>query len=824
MAASKQGAAETPGNRRDERACLALLGVLLLFHVILNVWFLHLDNHVIRTDEETHMLTARTYYDTLVQEDHGSALKFLIAASKIPPSIPAHPPLLPILGAGTAAVLGYSPDSFALVGTFMFMAIIVGAYLIAREFMSCWGALLAATLVSFTPSVFVASRFFMTDYPAAAVSVWAFYALLRSNYFRNTGWVFFFALLNGCGILFRTPIFLYYIVPAALVAGIGLARVVFVREEKAEKRFDAHGLRTWVLNCIITLVVSAGIFAPWYFHHLETFYQYWMYQHVTEGPLTISKEPVPQKPAPAQMAQAPADTEAPAKPKAARTHLTLRWWLPWTHYPVHVINNNLFLVLSVLALLGAPLALLLSRYRTYPVLMIVVWIAGAYVLWTLLIRFSNARYVLPVAPGLAILAAVPIMMLPARWPRRIAVAAVLGFHLFVYANLTVTPFDAVARASVPVVLDAQVQRDYNDPGLLLYKDMLNLGYSYSGLGPVVRNDYDVWADKNTIQECNYKDRLFLAMCQYENKRRATPGEFANFVRLGHEMRGMELDQRHFWKDTVYQRDDLPRDTFPKRKLRSIYMAATPDGLLSRLAEAEYVCYALYAGDQAKEVRWIAQLEERGFKPVTRFGIERFGKVPARVYGLLARVEGGLITIRNSADIEALDLFELNSLRNDPRFSSLPASMQHLADERFNELIAEFPPPQQLNENLAYVGVAFSQVEANLFRFRFIFRVDKSIHRDWRIYFHGVPPDKYLAQLPLDARAEGYEAWNFNPNPPTSRWEAGSYVIVSHTIEPQPIPYSMKIGFFDKTEGYFGVSAGVATIDFGDYMPKEDLSQ
>ena len=803
--------------------CIGLLLVLLAAHFGVNVWYLDQDNHVIRTDEETHMTTARDYYDTLFVQNHGTPMKFLIAVSKIRPSIPAHPPLLPIMGAFLAGGIGYSVDSFALVNTFMFMLLIVGVFCVAGLFMPPWGALLAAFIASFTPSLFHASRFFMTDYPATVIVVWSIYALLRSDYLRNPGWVFIFGLLNGAGIFFRITTFLYFLIPAAVVALMGIVRIFTASKDE---RYFEPGLRTWLLHCATIVVVSMAVFSPWYFHNLEPFYDYWMRQHAGGGgPLTITQEVIHEDKAEAPAAEpaqvpgkevslGPALVAAPEAAPAEEMKTVIKPWLPWHIYPIYLVNNNLFLVLALLSAGGAAIGLASGRFRSFPLILLLIWILGAYVIMTEFIKYANPRYALPVVPACAILAAIPFVALPRGWLRYASVLALAALLLFQYGNLTFTSYGPLARLQLPVELPRDAQDPDADPGLVLFKDEINYGYSYSGLGAVAVDNYQAWGEENTVRECNYKDRLFFAMINYEKTRQAAVGQDAQYIRLGGEMRGMELDERHFWKGSPYQRKDLPEDDLPHRRLRSTVMAPTLERMMPRLADADYVVYALLSDETEREAEWVAFLEGRGFERVDHFTIEPFGFVPARTYGVMARKEENLIVIKSEQDVADLDFFEVHGLLYSNAFAQLTPELRKFAEERFMKLLGEFPASQKVNDNITYIGTGITPRPDGNFQFRFVFRVDVPIIRSWRAYFHGRPPLESLQFLPEQYRAQGYQDWNFAPQPPTNVWPAGSYVVISNTIKPEPILYDLKLGFFSKEDGYFGSPIHIGQIDFG----------
>ncbi len=817
---------------------LALLIALLGFHFVANLWYLRVDNHVIRTDEETHMLTARQYYDTFVLQDHDNLLTALTAMAGIPPSNPAHPPLLPMLGAALAGLFGYSVDAFALVNTFLVLALLLGCLAISRRFLDPWSALFATFVVSFTPSVFHASRFFMTDYPAAAIVVWSVYALLRSDGFRHLGWVMLFGLLTGLGILTRTVTFLYYLIPAAVVFVSGLLGAWRSRAEQGEAG------RPWrlFLHGVVAVAMSAVVFTPWYFHNLEQFYHYWVYEHAggTGGPLTVSLEtsgqPAPAAAQPAPSAP-PAAEPAPlngaaiqlAGPVAAPAERRASWRdrlrglierrQPGTRYLVHIVNNNLFLPLSMLALAGILLVPCMRRFRSFPAVMLLLWAIGGCALMTLLIKYSVARYALPVAPALGMLAALPVLALPRRTWRAAAMIVLAAYLGFVYGNLTFASYGAAARLYVPLYPDAGIQKGYDDPGLAVFKDTLTYGFSFSGLGPAARETYRPGDAVNTVQECNFQARLLRAMARQERHRKVLTGQYANYQRLGREMRGMELIERHFWPPpNPYLDRSLAPEDLPARRLRSVRMAITTEDLVAKLPQTDYVAYAVVASDEARELAWQRFLKERGFELVERFTIERFGCVPARIYGVMARTETAVITIDSTDDIDGLNLFELYDLKSSHQFPRLRPDMQDYTVRRFVELLQKqnYPPLQQINEALTYIGAEVAEIHDGEFRFWFIFQVSQPIEKDWRVFLHGRVTSEYLHFLPEEKRTQGYEDWNFNPDPPTSGWPVGDYVIITRTIMPAPIPYSFKLGFFTREDGDFGRGVNVGMVDFSQY--------
>ena len=112
-------------------AWVLLLG-LLAFHFGANLWWFMEDNHTIRVDEEVHMYEARRHYEALADHASPTLLDKVIAVSRIDPSIPAHPPLLHIIGGVLIGVVGYSIDVLASTSTLAFLVALVGCFCIVR--------------------------------------------------------------------------------------------------------------------------------------------------------------------------------------------------------------------------------------------------------------------------------------------------------------------------------------------------------------------------------------------------------------------------------------------------------------------------------------------------------------------------------------------------------------------------------------------------------------------------------------------------------------------------------------------------------------------
>lgn len=768
---------------------------ILLAHVLANVNWQAADIRPIRTDEETHMKVARDYFEAFTLPQHNTVMKRLVAIAGVQPENPVHPPLLHLLGALMIILFGYDPDIISFADTPVFLIALVGCYLIARRYLCPWHALYTMLVVSMTPIVFCSSRYFMTDFVSMAVAIWAFYALLRTDYFHNTGWVFVFAMLNGLGILARTQTFMFYLLPCTAIALMGLRGVLPRRGQPVQWA----GLRRLALNWTMTVVVTLGVFMPWYYRNIDFLYDFWTNKHLggRGGPMIDYSEDAPA----VGSSEAQAEEEvspAPARqPDRGLVEKVLHPRVAWVRYPLHLLNNAFYLPLFLLCLAGMAVALSLRRFRNLTTLMLLLYLLGSWAAMTLLFKYANPRYALPAVPLMAIFAPLPLFAIAKPWLRRTAMGVVA---LFLGVQFFVLSFVPVGRLDIPVVIDPETHEVFQDPGIVVYKPTLVISDAYAPMG--------------APQRVNFRDRIFGVMLKAEREKVGAMGDFANYQRLN--LRGFEFAERHFWPEpNPYHLDDIPWELVPKRRLRSIGMGMQPEELLSMLSSTDYIIYALERWRAAEEPAWIAFFEERGFQLIDHFTVERLGRMSARDYGVLARKpEGELVQITQPEDLDALSRDDLYTVLNATDFEQMSPEIQAYARNRFEEMLRTSFEPYKMSEEITCVAADVERAEDNWFEFTFIFRVEQPLSKDWRIYFTGTVRPEHIQYLPESKQVEGYMDWNFNPEPPASSWKPGRYVAVRTRISPHPIPYWMSFGFFSPPSEGLGQAANLGWIDFG----------
>ncbi len=801
------------------------LALLLLFHMLANIWWLANDNHPVRTDEETHMFVAQRYYDAFFSPAHAGNRLAAILRVKPGAGNPVHPPLLHVAAALMVRVIGYSIDHLAFFNTLMFLAALVGIYLVARSFLTPYGAVFAATVVSFTPVMHAASRYFMTDYLSMTLTVWAVYTLIRSERFTNTPWCLAFGAVNGLGILARATTPVYYLAPCLIAGTMSLASLI---ERRDGWRFNQAGLYKIIVNGILIAAMSIAIFSPWYAWNGKNFANYWLQQHRggSGGPLAIakflpaaaenadvdqtttSKNSVKQKEEEEQEEEensaASAQTTAPPPASVERTwKFPLRRELPWIRYPVYVINNGVFLPLFAFSLLGLAAVLVCKKYRdNLAAWYVAAWLLGSYALLTLLFSFGNPRYALQATPALSLLAAMAILAIP--WRRcRLGMQIIAMFALlFQYGNLAVCAYGDWDRLKLPIILDKYSQDMYDDPGLFFYKSRLGLGFSYARLAPPLNE--------------NYKDDLFMRMLQSEHEH-PRYGLEAAYARLN--IRGMMFDERHYWPDrewpNPFRRTDIPDDLQPYRIFQNYGWGKDIDAIIPVLSVVDYVAYTTEDVDAEKEAAWSKILEGRGFELVERFHQERFGAVGERDFGLFARrPQGRLPEMQTTADIDALLLPDLYNLVYSAEMTRLPETLKQHARQRLTTLFKEAGEPLAMLDNISFIAASVVHDQDEYYVLRLIFKVDAPISQNYRLYLEGlVAPEHADDFVENNTEQQVRLQWSYDPTPKTTFWPTNGYVIARYPLTAPNIPLKMRFTFYTADAGVLGSTIDLGTVDF-----------
>lgn len=832
----------------DTRRGVGIALVLLLAaHLLLNLLWLRLDNHVIRIDEEFHASTAQDYFYAFTNPDYHTLRERLDAVLALETP---YPPLLHVLGALSALALGYSHDSLALPNTIYFLLVVLGTYLIARKVFMRPTAFLAALITSLIPVLFGGSRYIALENLISVCSVWGLYFLLQSDNFRRWPYIIAFGVVNGLAISTKPNAFIYYLLPAMVLFSLGLRHAV--------KSPRPGAVSSLFLRGAICVGITAAMALPWYLYHFQDFTRYWMNEHkggktpftfthvdqpdagpgrtledrVTNPALAAQKAqtaPV-QSPAPGARPVATPQPLAPVEPTPAepappaerpRIALELNKFFSgreWSAYPIMVINNGTFLPLGVLGAVGLVAGMWRYR-RNRSFWIILLWLFGAYFLNTLLFRFINPRYAMPFIPALGIGAAAAVKLVPWTRLRAVVTAVVLVFLLAQYANIS---FLDLRRLDIwlAVLTDHFRVKYFHDEGLVITKSEVITG-TYCFRAPA-RGE-------------NYVDRGFRIMAEREAAIGHPGGSEVKYISLSRQNNfgGFRNVESTYWPaPNPLLRSDLRDHPEQQFRFNRILRCNLPEEAAVEIPNADYIVAILDTNDVTAvegpahgyfdSLREIAGMEILDFSFTPPYGL-----LPGGMIAVLGRGDNNrykkipdlrgqeATTSQDDLAVNAMRLMALRNLDGTARTLS-PAELADRED-RLAHIFPLLQPAMAISPNINLIRVVFDQPYPGWYRIRLLFQVVAQPQHDWRIFVMGKFNPWYAHHLPKVAQDQGFVSWNFDPERPTSTWKPGDFILCAREFACPPIVMdNLSIGFFrNGTEGW-GQAINTGRIDFRDF--------
>ncbi|HOC74323.1 MAG TPA: hypothetical protein PKL54_16035, partial [Candidatus Hydrogenedentes bacterium] len=542
----------------------------------------------------------------------------------------------------------------------------------------------------------------------------------------RTRWVLCFAGVNALALLARTVAPAYYLAPLlwVLAAGgwtalrgthtdtgenpgsapPGIARL---QRDRAGKWLPA--LR-FVLHLILPPLAALLLAGPWYAVHRDAFLGYWTGHRAADTPpFAFVETSVPATPragltlmaeqAQGAKSQKPAAAAKPQLPRGSLDRI-LRPTVPWSRYPVFVINNGLFLIPFLLALAGFVAALAVPRFRRMAGFL-GLWVLGSWVLFTVLFRFGTPRYALPVLPALAAFAALPALLPRRRTVRWVCQGACLAVFAVPWFVLTVQPVPGLGGLCLPLTPDAGSLARYDEKGLYLCKDRLSMGFAYSWIGAPQRD--------------NYVERIFAVLAAETADRPDAPGQDALYAVVN--LRGFGFQDAHYRPGDPFRLAGLP-----EARLRLGAHRSTVEELEPFLSSLRFVVFALETGREGGEAAWTEWLTTRGFHLLDRFEEPRRATVPGYLVAVFARNPEPGAGPMTPEQVEAADIPALFTALNTP--GALPARADaDRAAARLTALLAEADKTAQpLGNALGLTAHAWGEGPGGGFRLTLVFRV------------------------------------------------------------------------------------------------------
>ena len=336
-----------------------VLAALWLVIGAVNAAWLRQDTRPPTWDPSNHLLSSVRYRHALSDFAKGRAGAGA-TATRILRVDDHYPPLAPLVAAALTAPWKPAPDPSILVLGQLSLALLLFAVLaIGRDLFSPAAGAAAAILVATFPLVSGQSRQFMLDLPDAAMTSLCLLALLRSRRFEKAGPSLAFGAIFGLALLTKWTCAFFVAAPAAGALFTGLR---------------APGFRKRARHALSAAFAASTIAFPWYAAHL-----WGLLRDSTKFAYDVGvREGDP----------------------AVRSLASLIF------YPARL---NGAILLPALALLVTGAILILAR-RDARGFLPMLWILGGTVILTL-IRNKDARYVIPMLPAVALVAAVPLARL-----------------------------------------------------------------------------------------------------------------------------------------------------------------------------------------------------------------------------------------------------------------------------------------------------------------------------------------------------------------------------------------------------------------------------
>ncbi len=343
------------------KSWLLLAGLFVALAHVAGIW-VTLDHRPPVWDHANHLERAIHCRRILVEAGLRGLGKILEISSFYPPVVPC--------AAGVFSLLaGVSPLAGQAVILAFLATGLAALFALGRQLFDATTGLLAALIFGTAPFVVYSTTNFQLDLPLAAVSILALFVLVRTEEFSRHTWSVATGLAIAFGMLVKPPFAVYFLPPLLLVAGRALR---------------AHARAQRVINCGLAVLLGGALSLPWY------------------GPRLFSL--------PMQIANR-------SFKQAAQSG-----------YPETLSASSLFFypraLLPIFGLLAGPLFAwgLLALVRR-PGTRALLWSASIVPFGVfLLLQNKNFRYVLPILPVAAIIAAAGLCALAPAWRRGLTVS------------------------------------------------------------------------------------------------------------------------------------------------------------------------------------------------------------------------------------------------------------------------------------------------------------------------------------------------------------------------------------------------------------------
>ena len=369
-----------------------LLLLFLVVYGILNYVWAKLDTIPPDWDQFRHLLISLKYQDILSTPDNSLFARLASAEGY-------YPPLFHLVAVFVYSIFGRSYE-LAVMTNMIFIAILVySTYGIAARIYDNKTALMSAILVAGYPIIYGFARWFFTDIALAALTTLGVYLLLKTENFKSLRWSILFGLAAGSGMLVKWTYFVFIAGPFAWVIWKAGFIEITGREKHLRRAGAWSSIISWLretriylnlnfdkmLNILVALLLGMAVMWTWYgrnFRYLIGEASKNQFDRFDPGIFSVSG---------------------------------------FAYYLTDLNENHIFLSFYLLFLIGLAFMIFKKGMRR-PVLPL--WIAGGYLVHTLILQNKDPRYMMPILGAVAIISVQWLFALNKKWVRNVLLIAV----------------------------------------------------------------------------------------------------------------------------------------------------------------------------------------------------------------------------------------------------------------------------------------------------------------------------------------------------------------------------------------------------------------
>jgi hypothetical protein len=237
------------GMRQDKRYVIGLALIVILAGM-LNIWILWTDNTPLYFDALDYFHISRNLYEAIIGGHLDSLVSYMTFGYGKDYSPFYMLPALPLYG-----LVGVTQDAANFSGFFFLAILMTSLYLLGKHMHTGEAGFYAAVICILFPGVLSFSRVFLPDIHITAMVPLTFLLYLRSESFRNRGFSLMAGAAFGLAMMMKFT-FLLYILPAVAI------HILLTRNASGK-------LGKKAINAALASIVALTLMLPWYYHNLD---------------------------------------------------------------------------------------------------------------------------------------------------------------------------------------------------------------------------------------------------------------------------------------------------------------------------------------------------------------------------------------------------------------------------------------------------------------------------------------------------------------------------------------------------------------------------